>query len=110
MPFNYKIFICEIYITNSIQNHSLAVRGELNPNLSPNPKNKPINMIIKTADDKQPQMTALLNLLNHPAADATIKKSIEREIRIIKLEIKQNTLHIDHGAQHARKNQIGAKG
>jgi len=45
-------------------------------------------MIIKDADDKQPQMTALQNLLNHPAANATTKKHIEQEIRNIKAGIR----------------------
>ena len=40
-------------------------------------------MIIKTADDKQPQIEALQNLLNHPNADTGTKKRIEQDIRNI---------------------------
>lgn len=40
-------------------------------------------MIIKPADDLQPQLDALRGLLTHPSADATKRKRIEQEIRNI---------------------------
>lgn len=45
-------------------------------------------MIIKYADDKQPQLAALQGLMNHPGADATTKKRIEQEIRNIQAGIR----------------------
>ncbi len=45
-------------------------------------------MIIKPADDKQPQKATLQNLLNHPSADATIRKRIEQELRNIQAGIR----------------------
>jgi hypothetical protein len=45
-------------------------------------------MIIKPADDKQPQRIALQNLLNHPLADAATKKRIEQELRNIQAGIR----------------------
>ena len=45
-------------------------------------------MIIKQADDKQPQKAALQNLLNHPSADATTRKRIEQELRNIQAGIR----------------------
>ena len=45
-------------------------------------------MIIKPADDKQPQKTVLQNLLNHPAADAMTRKRIEQELRNIQAGIR----------------------
>ncbi len=45
-------------------------------------------MIIKPADDKQPQKSVLQNLLNHPAADATTRKRIEQELRNIQAGIR----------------------
>lgn len=45
-------------------------------------------MIIKPADDKQPQKTVLQNLLNHPSADATTRKRIEQELRNIQAGIR----------------------
>lgn len=40
-------------------------------------------MIIKNADDRQPQLDALRGLLAHPSADAAVRKRIEQEIRNI---------------------------
>jgi|SRR5450830_475665 len=40
-------------------------------------------MIIKQADNKQPQIAALQNLLNNPDVDANKKKRIEQELRNI---------------------------
>jgi hypothetical protein len=45
-------------------------------------------MIIKPADGKQQQKTALQNLLNHPGADATTKKRIEQELRNIQAGVR----------------------
>ncbi len=45
-------------------------------------------MIIKPADDKQSEKTALQNLLNHPAADNATKKRIEHELRNIQAGIR----------------------
>ena len=45
-------------------------------------------MIIKFADDKQPQKAALQHLLNHPSADAATKKRIEQELRNIQAGIR----------------------
>ena len=45
-------------------------------------------MIIKSADDKQPQLEILDRLLNHPDADATTKKRIIQEIRNIQAGIR----------------------
>ena len=45
-------------------------------------------MIIKFADDKQIQLSAIKSLLTHPDADATKKKRIEQEIRNIQAGIR----------------------
>lgn len=45
-------------------------------------------MIIKPADDKQPQKAVLQSLLNHPSADAGTKKRIEQELRNIQAGIR----------------------
>lgn len=45
-------------------------------------------MIIKPADDKQPQRAVLQSLLNHPSADAATKKRIEQELRNIQAGIR----------------------
>ncbi|MEQ1635248.1 MAG: nuclease-related domain-containing protein [Methylococcales bacterium] len=45
-------------------------------------------MIIKLADDKQSQLSAIKSLLSHPNADATKKKRIEQEIRNIQAGIR----------------------
>lgn len=45
-------------------------------------------MIIKSADEKQPQKTILESLLNHPNADAVTKKRIDQVLRNIQAGIK----------------------
>ena len=45
-------------------------------------------MIIKSADDKQPDLEVLNNLLNHPEADAATKKRITQQIRNIQAGIR----------------------
>jgi len=45
-------------------------------------------MIVKTADDKQSQISIIENLLTHPHSNASIKKRIEQEIRNIKAGIR----------------------
>lgn len=45
-------------------------------------------MIIKAADDKQPQLASLKTLVNHPSADITTQKRIKQEIRNIQAGIR----------------------
>jgi len=61
-------------------------------------------MLIKSAEDRDSDIKILESLLNHPAASALTKRSIEKEIRAIKAGVKgekdaayQIEYHYGHG-------------